>query len=74
MIELDPQIASAIRYRVQLMREWLAEQSRSCLVDQREFEVNTAERTYWHFGYEAALQDILDCVGPLPGIVADDTD
>ena len=73
MMELDPQIASAIRDRVQLMREWLAEQARSCLVDQRELELNTPERTYWHFGYEAALQDILDCIGQLPDTASDDT-
>ena len=66
MTKLDPEVASTIRDRVHLMRDWLAEQARTCVVDQKEFEISTAESVYWQFGYEAALQDILDCVGPLP--------
>ena len=73
MTKLDPEVVSAIRDRVHLIRDWLAEQARTCVVDQKDFQISTAESVYWQFGYEAALQDILDCVGPLPELASNAT-
>jgi len=69
MIGLDPQVASAIRDRVQLIREWRAEQAARCVGDLRDLALSTPERAYWHFGYQAALQDILDYVDPIASAI-----
>jgi hypothetical protein len=62
MTTLDPQIASAIRARIQVLREWMAEEAPYTVADQRHLDENTPERAYWHLGYQSALQDILDYV------------
>jgi hypothetical protein len=70
MREIDPQIASAIRARIQVIREWMADEAPYAVADQRHLDSNTPERAYWNFGYQAALQDILDyalvCSNPKP--------
>jgi hypothetical protein len=60
MTTLDPKIASAIQARLQGIREWMAEEAPYSIVDQRHLDANTPERAYWHLGYQAALQDVLD--------------
>lgn len=53
------EISSAIRTRMQGIREWMAEEAPYITVDQRHLDANTPERAYWHYGYQAALSDVL---------------
>jgi hypothetical protein len=57
--ERDPEIISAIRTRMQGIREWMADEAPYVTADQRHLDANTPERAYWHYGYQAALSDIL---------------
>lgn len=59
MTERDLSIASAIRTRLRCIREWMAEEAPYVAVDQRHLDANTPERSYWHYGYQAALGDVL---------------
>lgn len=58
--KLDPKIASAIQARLNGIREWMAAEAPYVGADQRHLDANTPERAYWHYGYQAALQDVLD--------------
>lgn len=53
------EIVSAIRTRHRGIREWLADQAPYVTGDQRHLDANTPERAYWHYGYQAALGDVL---------------
>jgi hypothetical protein len=55
----DPKITSAIRARLQGIREWMAEEAPYVTADQKHLDANTPERAYWHYGYQAALADVL---------------
>jgi len=59
MSEPAPKITSAIRTRLQDIREWMAEEAPYVAADQRHLDANTPERAYWHYGYQAALSDVL---------------
>jgi hypothetical protein len=59
MTALDPKMASAIRARLQGIREWMAEECPYVTADQKHLDANTPERAYWHYGYQAALGDVL---------------
>ncbi len=60
MRQRDPEeILSVIRARMQSIREWMAEEAPYVTVDQRHLDANTPERAYWHYGYQAALSDVL---------------
>lgn len=53
------EIASTIRARMQGIREWMVDEAPYVTVDQRHLDANTPERAYWHYGYQAALGDVL---------------
>jgi hypothetical protein len=59
MAKIDPEIASAVRSRMDDIREWIADEAPYITADQRHLDTNTPERAYWHYGYQAALRDIL---------------
>jgi hypothetical protein len=59
MTEREPKIISAIRARLQGIREWMAEEAPYVTADQKHLDANTPERAYWHYGYQAALGDVL---------------
>jgi len=59
MTWLDPRIISAIRRRMCGIREWMAEEAPYVSVDQRHLDGHAPERAYWHYGYQAALSDVL---------------
>jgi hypothetical protein len=42
------------------IREWLDDEAPYTAHDQRHLEADTAERAYWHHGYQAALTDVLE--------------
>jgi hypothetical protein len=46
------------------IRQWLAEEAPYAASDQRHLDASTPERAYWHYGYQAALTDIIDLLTP----------
>jgi hypothetical protein len=42
------------------IREWLAETCPYVTADQKHLDEHTPERAYWHYGYQAALGDVLN--------------
>jgi hypothetical protein len=38
----------------------MTEETPYTTADQRHLDANTPDRAYWHLGYQAALQDVLD--------------
>lgn len=59
MAEVDQETISAIRARMDGIREWMADEAPYVTADQRHLDANTPERAYWHYGYQAALSDVL---------------
>ena len=60
---IDSVSASKICKRLDETREWLADEAPYIASDQRHLDANTPERVYWHFGYAAALADVLKLAG-----------
>ncbi|MGH6680628.1 MAG: hypothetical protein ACREDL_17270, partial [Bradyrhizobium sp.] len=65
MTEFDSQITLSICDHISLMRELIAEAQPSLVADQRHHDLGTLECAYWRFGYEAALNNIMDYLGAL---------
>ena len=42
------------------LREWLQDEAPHTACDQKHLEVASSERAYWHHGYQAALDDIIE--------------
>jgi len=57
MSESNP--LSLLRRRRDGIREWLDDEAPYADADQRHLDADTAERAYWHHGYQAALTDVL---------------
>lgn len=55
-------IADKIRKRQEAQTAWLQEHHPEVFVDQKHTTDGTAERAYWHYGYRAALTDILGLI------------
>ena len=47
------------------IRHWLDDEAPYTDADQRHLDQNTPERAYWHHGYQAALNDIIDLLNPV---------
>jgi hypothetical protein len=45
--------------RRDLIREWLEEQPRHPRAEQKHLEPGSSEQTYWHHGYQSALDDMI---------------
>ena len=45
--------------RAEELRAWLEENGRECVQEQRHLCDGSDEQVHWHFGYLAALQDVL---------------
>ncbi len=41
------------------IREWLADQTEHTTFEQKHLDAGTTEQTYWHHGYQSALDDML---------------
>ena len=50
---------SALTKRAEDTREWLKENGRECFVEQKHIRGLNQEKIYWHYGYLAALTDVL---------------
>jgi hypothetical protein len=48
-----------IHKRAELIEQWLDENHPECRKDQEHLDKETAERAYWHYGYVAALNDVI---------------
>ena len=46
------------------IREWLDAEAPHTAFDQKHLELASSERAYWHHGYQAALNDIIDLFKP----------
>jgi hypothetical protein len=46
------------------IREWLEDEAPHAASDQKHLEIASPERAYWHHGYQAALNDIIDLLNP----------
>jgi hypothetical protein len=57
MSESNP--LNLLRRRRDGIREWLDDEAPYADADQRHLDQDTAERAYWHHGYQAALTDVL---------------
>jgi hypothetical protein len=47
------------------IREWLEDEAPHAASDQKHLEIASPERAYWHHGYQAALNDIIDLLNPI---------
>lgn len=56
---LNKEKLDQIRRQQEQVAAWLDEQCPYAMVDQKHLEEATPERTYWHYGYHAALRDVL---------------
>lgn len=45
--------------RAQGIKRWLKENGGACFEEQLHLNEGTQERVYWHYGYMAALSDVL---------------
>jgi hypothetical protein len=59
---IDSVTAATIRRRLKNIREWIDAEAPYLPGDQRHLDANTPERAYWHYGYQAALADVLNLV------------
>jgi hypothetical protein len=62
----DANSMSLLERRRDSLRAWLDEQAPYTAVDQKHLDANTPERAYWHHGYQAALNDIIELLCPGP--------
>jgi hypothetical protein len=51
-----------LKKRADLLEQWLDDNHPECREDQEHLDLNTPERAYWHYGYMAALNDVLRLV------------
>jgi hypothetical protein len=52
-------VKEALQHRHDEISKWLADNSPYVVADQKHLDENTPERAYWHYGYKAALADVL---------------
>lgn len=55
---------SAVTKRRDDLLEWIKSQHPEVTKEQKHLNANTSERTYWHYGYLMALDDILRLLSP----------
>ncbi len=48
-----------IQKRAEMLEKWLAENHPECVELQEHLDMETPERAYWHYGYMAALNDVV---------------
>ena len=56
-------IEAALKIRIGAFEQRLKLEHPECLDEQKHFDEGTAERAYWHYGYMAALKDMLKMLG-----------
>lgn len=48
-----------MQQRADGIRDWIADNAPYCSVDQKHLDEHSPERAYWHYGYQAALNDAI---------------
>ena len=56
----DPSNISILASRRDDLRQWLDDEAPYTAIDQKHLDADTPERAYWHHGYQAALNDIIE--------------
>jgi len=56
----DSSPLSVLQQRRDAIRDWLDEEAPYTEADQRHLDSESCERAYWHHGYQAALNDVLE--------------
>jgi len=54
------ELIKLLRERAAHVSEWLKKENPQCFSEHRHLIVGTSERSYWHFGYLTALNDITE--------------
>ena len=60
----DQHNIALLRQRRDSIRDWLDDEAPYAASDQKHLDAHTPERAYWHHGYQAALDDILELLTP----------
>jgi hypothetical protein len=58
-------VKEALQLRHDEISKWLGHNAPYVVADQKHLDENTPERAYWHYGYKAALSDVL-ALAPSP--------
>lgn len=58
ILDIEP-----LEKRAKGIRAWLEENGRGCFEEQKHTRAGTVEKIYWHYGYVAALSDVLRFLG-----------
>lgn len=53
-------LTEKLQRRADEIGAWLTDNAPYCTADQRHLDENTPERAYWHYGYRAALLDVIN--------------
>lgn len=53
-------VRAKLSKRVKSTGQWLRKNAPNCFQEQKHLEEGTAERAYWHYGYMAAIEDVLN--------------
>jgi hypothetical protein len=53
-----------LEHRRDGIRQWLKDEAPHCASEQKHLEAASTERTYWHHGYQAALNDAIALLSP----------
>lgn len=56
----SPETKAVLRQRCEHIRAWLDDHAPYTAADQTHLDADTPERAYWHYGYQAALTDVLE--------------
>ena len=56
---LDQYERSQLLRRRDRIKQWLAAEAPYAMADQKHLDACTPERAYWHYGYQAALTDMM---------------
>ena len=51
---------NALIDRERVIKEWLDDNAPYCFADQKHLDEGSRERAYWHYGYRAALVDVIN--------------
>ena len=72
-MKLDESIVdlNTLQRRADGIREWLEKNGRGCFEEQEHIHAGTKGKIYWHYGYMAALVDVLNFLDG--GNLLDDT-
>lgn len=67
-MQLDTRRLKLVISQRDAIQDWLEENASFATGEQKQLDAGTPERAYWHYGYQAALDDIINLLAePLSG-------